>query len=105
MKYRFAIHSHTLVRLLVALPAVLLFAVSCVNDYDNCTTPASEHTADPVKLRFTIVTRTAMDNHTRQTRAADISGEETGTAPENYLNLAGHDIRFLLFDEIGRAHV
>lgn len=98
MKYRFAIHSHTLVRLLVALPAVLLFAVSCVNDYDNCITPASEHTADPVKLRFTIVTRTAMDNHTRQTRAADISGEETGTAPENYLNLAGRDIRFLLFD-------
>jgi hypothetical protein len=98
MKYRFAIHPHTLVRLLVALPTVLLFAVSCVNDYDNCTTPASEHTADPVKLRFTIVTRTVMDNHTRQTRAADISGEETGTAPENYLNLAGRDIRFLLFD-------
>ncbi len=98
MKHRFAIHTHTLVRLLAALPVLLLLVASCVNDYDNC--PAPQRDADPVKLSFTIVTRTSMET-TRQTRAADTNadGDIPGTAPENYLNLAGGDIRFLLFDE------
>lgn len=96
MKYRLSKHIRTLARLLAALPALLLLATGCVNDYDNC--PAPERGSDPVKLRFTIVTRTPMGSNTRQTRAADIAGEQTGTAAENYLNLAGRDIRFLLFD-------
>lgn len=95
MKYLLSIHIRTWVCLLVALPVMLLVA-GCVNDYDDC--PAPEDGSDPVKLRFTIVTRTSTGSGTRQTRAADISGGQTGTASENYLNLAGHDIRFLLFD-------
>lgn len=95
MKYLLSIHIRKWVRLLVALPVMLLVA-GCVNDYDDC--PAPEDGSDPVKLRFTIVTRTSTGSGTRQTRAADISGDQIGTTSENYLNIAGHDIRFLLFD-------
>lgn len=94
MKYRLSKHIRTLVRLLTLLPVVLLVA-GCVNDYDDC--PAPETGTEPVKLRFTIVTRTPMGG-TRQTRAADIEGEQEGSVSENYLNLAGRDIQFLLFD-------
>lgn len=95
MKYLLSIHIRTWLCLLVALPVMLLVA-GCVNDYDDCPLPGDG--SDPVKLRFTIVTRTSSNRATRQTRAADITGDQTGTASENYLNLAGHDIRFLLFD-------
>lgn len=95
MKYLLSIHIRTWACLLVALPVMFLVA-GCVNDYDDC--PAPEDGSDPVKLRFTIVTRTSTGSGTRQTRAADIFGDQSGTTSENYLNLAGHDIRFLLFD-------
>lgn len=95
MKYLFSIHTRTIVCLLAALPILLLVA-GCVNDYDDCPVPGDG--IDPIKLRFTIVTRTSAGSGTRQTRAADISGDQIGTTSENYLNLAGHDIRFLLFD-------
>lgn len=95
MKYLLSIHIRTWVCLLIALPVMLLVA-GCVNDYDDC--PVPKDRIDPVKLRFTIVTRTSAGSGTKQTRAADISGGQIGTTSENYLNLAGHDIRFLLFD-------
>lgn len=95
MKYLLSIHIRIWVCLLLVLPAMSLVA-GCVNDYDDCPEPEGE--SEPVKLRFTIVTNTSAGNGTRQTRAADITGDQTGTASENYLNLAGHDIRFLLFD-------
>lgn len=95
MKHILFNHIQALARLLIAL-LVSLLAVGCVNDYDDC--PADHPEDTPVKLHFTIVTRTPLDYGTRLTRAADIGGEQTGTAAENYLNLAGHDIRFLLFD-------
>lgn len=95
MKYLLSIHIRKWVCLLVAMPVMLLVA-GCVNVYDDC--PAPEDGSGPVKLRFTIVTRTSTGSGTGQTRAADISGDQSGTTSENYLNLAGHDIRFLLFD-------
>ncbi|MBQ4279941.1 MAG: hypothetical protein IJC16_08330 [Rikenellaceae bacterium] len=95
MKYLHPTYARIWVRLLAALP-VLLLVSGCVNDYDEC--PAPERGSEPVKLRFTIVTRTSASSAARQTRAADIAGDQTGIAAENYLNLAGHDIRFLLFD-------
>lgn len=72
----------------------MLLAGGCVYDFDNCPSPENED----VKLRFTVVTRASPDTGPGRTRAADISGEQAGTAAENYLNLAGRDIRFLLFD-------
>ena len=96
MKYLLSTPIRTLAHRLAVLPILLLLVTGCVNDYDNCPTPERE--SDPVKLRFTIVTHTPMSIDSRQTRAADITGDQTGTVSENYLNLAGHDIRFLLFD-------
>ena len=43
------------------------------------------------RLSFNIVTKTVS-----ATRAADIEGEETGSSPENYIDVS--DIRFLIFD-------
>lgn len=94
MKYMFSNHIRTLAFLLAALPVLLLLVAGCGNDCDAL--PDSD--TDSVKLRFTIVTRPSSGNGTGRTRAADIAGEQVGTAPENYLNLAGRDIRFLLFD-------
>lgn len=63
---------------------------------------------EDVKLRFTVVTRASADSAPRtaanagmnaDTRAADIDGDLEGSPAENYLDLAGRDIRFLLFDE------
>lgn len=96
MKHLLAKHIRTLLRLLIALPAMLTLT-GCVNDYGNCVDPDSGPA--PVKLRFTIVTRALPGSGTRQTRAADTGGDQTGTPSENYLNIAGRDIRFLLFDE------
>lgn len=96
MKHLLSKHIRALLRLLVALPAMLTLT-GCVNDYGNCVDP--DGGPAPVKLRFTIVTRALPDSGTRQTRAADTDGNLPGTASENYLNIAGRDIRFLLFDE------
>lgn len=94
MKYMFSNHIRTLAFLLAALPVLSLLVAGCGNDCDAL--PDSD--TNSVKLCFTIVTRPSSGNGTGQTRAADITGEQVGTAPENYLNLAGRDIRFLLFD-------
>lgn len=96
MKHLLSKHIRTLLRLLVALPAMLTLT-GCVNDYGNCVDPGSD--PDPVKLRFTIVTRALPGSGTGQTRATDAYEEQAGTASENYLNIAGRDIRFLLFDD------
>lgn len=84
-----------MVRLMAAF-SLMLSAAGCVNEDDNCPDPGSG--SDTVKLRFTIVTRTPMNSSRQMSRAADISGEKIGTPAENYLNLAGRDISFLLFD-------
>lgn len=94
MRYMRSKHIRTLVCILAALP-VMLLVPGCVNDYDDC---SGTERGDSVKLRFTIVTRTPMDDEAGHTRAADIAGDQIGSPSENYLNLAGRDIRFLLFD-------
>lgn len=96
MKYMFSNHIRTLALLLAALPVLLLLVAGCSNDRDDC--PQPDHDTDPVKLRFTIVTRPSSGSGTGQTRATDITDEQLGIDSENYLNLAGGDIRFLLFD-------
>lgn len=81
--------------MLSALCSAMVMAGGCIYDFDRCA--ASEDRED-VKLRFTVVTRDSYRPGQRRTRAADIAGEQEGSARENYLNLAGRDIRFLLFD-------
>lgn len=91
--------------LLPACLLLLVLAAGCVNDESTCK-EASD--VDDVKLRFTVVTRASADSAPRtaanagmnaDTRAADIEGDLEGSPAENYLDLAGRDIRFLLFDE------
>lgn len=81
--------------MLSALCSAMVMAGGCIYDFDSC---ADSEDREDVKLRFTVVTRASYGPGLRKTRAADIDGDETGSAPENYLNLAGRDIRFLLFD-------
>lgn len=92
MRHRLAIIVGTLLRLLAAW-AVILSVSACADDV----IPEPAGACDPVRMRFTVVTSRPAEA-ARQTRAADISGDLTGSASENYLNIAGHDIRFLLFD-------
>lgn len=73
----------------------MVLAGGCIYDFDSC---AATEDREDVKLRFTVVTRASYGPGQGKTRAADIDGEQPGSAPENYLNLAGRDIRFLLFD-------
>lgn len=73
----------------------MVLAGGCIYDFDSC---SDSEDREDVKLRFTVVTRASYGPGMRKTRAADITGEQEGSAPENYLNLAGRDIRFLLFD-------
>ena len=81
--------------MLSALCSAMVLAGGCIYDFDSC---AATEDREDVKLRFTVVTRASYGPGMRKTRAADIDGEQPGSAPENYLNLAGRDIRFLLFD-------
>lgn len=81
--------------MLSALCSAMVMAGGCIYDFDRC---ADTEDREDVKLRFTVVTRDSYGPGMRKTRAADIAGEQEGSAPENYLNLAGRDIRFLLFD-------
>lgn len=92
----FSKYANAVTRLLMTF-AIMLSITSCVTESDNCPEPAKGN--GTVNLRFTIVTRSHMDNGTRQSRAADVTGDLEGTAAENYLDLSGHDISFLLFDE------
>ncbi len=75
---------------------MLVLAGACVNDASECPDPAADTT---VGLRFTVVTRIPMESRDGSTRAVE---ETKGSASENYLNLAGRDIRFLLFDAAER---
>lgn len=81
--------------MLLALCSAMVLAGGCIYDFDSC---AATEDREDVKLRFTVVTRASYGPGQGKTRAADIDGEQEGSAPENYLNLAGRDIRFLLFD-------
>lgn len=81
--------------MLSALCSAMVMAGGCIYDFDRC---AATEEGEDVKLRFTVVTRDSYGPGMRKTRAADIE-EQEGSAPENYLNLAGRDIRFLLFDD------
>lgn len=81
--------------MLSALCSAMVMAGGCIYDFDSC---SDTEDREDVKLRFTVVTRDSYGPGMRKTRAADIAGEQPGSARENYLNLAGRDIRFLLFD-------
>lgn len=75
----------------VVLASVCLSVLpaSCIEDYDECPPVGGE---GPFHLRFTILTKNVPGS-----RAADIAGEEIGTAPENFLDV--NDVRFLIFDD------
>lgn len=64
---------------------------SCVTENAECPLP-EETDKDGIHLRFTIMTKSDA-----RTRAADLSGDEEGTASENYLNV--NDVKYLLFDK------
>lgn len=66
-----------------------VLAPSCIEDYGECPVVGGE---GPFHLSFTIVTKNVPGS-----RAADISGDEPGTAPENYLDVK--DVRILIFDD------
>lgn len=94
MIHRIVIYPNARINILAAL-FLLLSVAGCIDDYADCPEPTP---IPAVGVRFTVVTRASADAHARTSRAADIAGDETGTASENYLDLAGRDIRFLLFD-------
>lgn len=81
--------------MLSALCSAMVLAGGCIYDFDSC---AATEDREDVKLRFTVVTRASYGPGQGKTRAADIDGDQEGSVQENYLNLAGRDIRFLLFD-------
>lgn len=79
---------------------MIFFSGGCVNDYGDCTESPSKE--ERFNLQFSISTA-ANPNLTRAesdlgSRAADTDGEVRGSAAENYINVDGGDLMFLLFD-------
>ncbi len=79
---------------------MIFLSGGCVNDYGDCKDSSSQE--ERFNLQFSISTA-ANPGQTRSgsedaSRAADIEGEVRGSVAENYINVDGGDIMFLLFD-------
>lgn len=72
------------------MPLLAFDLTSCINDSNECKEPEMPGS---YTLRFRITTRSV-----KESRAADISGQEAGSGAENLINIDGGDIRYLIFD-------